>query len=77
MAGSFETIDLLLDERSTGTSSLSSELLQKFLFNNLRAGQWELASACLHTLFIQGGIDQEALVELLRNIIEEPFLYRY
>ena len=71
MAGSFETIDLLLDK-----GSLSSQLLYKFLYNNLRVGQWELARACIEALLQNDGRYGEKFAELLRNVIEEPLLYR-
>ena len=77
MAGSFETIDLLLDRPSTGEASLSSRLLYKFLHNNLRVGQWELARACIGTLLKEGGNCREIFGQLLRNIVDEPLLYRY
>jgi hypothetical protein len=77
MAGPFETIDLLLDRRSTSEASLSSQLLYKFLYNNLRVGQWELARACIETLLQQDGNYGETFAELLRNVVEEPLLYRY
>ncbi len=77
MAGSFETIDLLLDRPSSGEASLSSQLLYKFLYNNLRVGQWELARACIETLLLQDRNCGETFAQLLRNIVDEPLLYRY
>jgi hypothetical protein len=77
MAGSFETIDLLLDRPSTGEASLSSRLLYKFLHNNLRIGQWELARACIGTLLKQDGNCGEIFAQLLKNVVDEPLLYRY
>ena len=76
MAGTFETIDLLLD-RQSNDGPLSSQLLYKFLYNNLRVGQWELARACIETLLQKNGNFGDTLAELLRNIVEEPLLYRY
>ncbi|XP_028414314.1 zinc finger FYVE domain-containing protein 26-like isoform X2 [Dendronephthya gigantea] len=70
MAGSFETIDLLLDK-----CSLSSQLLYKFLYNNLRVGQWELARACIEALLQNDGSYEEKFADLLRNVIDEPLLY--
>ena len=79
MAGSCETIALLLDGQtgqSTSEAALSSQLLYKFLHNNLRVGQWELAKACIETLVQQDCDNEQAFVELLKSIVEEPLLYR-
>ena len=78
MAVSCETIDLLLDRgRQTGEGFLSTQLLYKFLHNNLRVGQWELARACITTLLQKDGKNREAFGELLKNIVQEPLSYWY
>ena len=78
MAASCETIDLLLDRHApSGKEALSKQLLYKFLHNNLRVGQWELARACITTLLQQDANKGETFGELLKNIVEEPLTYRY